>query len=181
MALYVDGTRVANNSVTANQSYRGVWHVGGDQLTNWPSRPTSNFFGGHIDEPAVYGRALSASRVAVHYRVVRPSGTQTATRPGSPGIKTASSGSRGGKSTAVARWAAPTRNGGAAITKYRVRARRLNDANHFVGTYTSGYLSSSARSLTMRLPKGRYRFSVMAWNRVGASAWSGNSNIVRAR
>ncbi len=33
----------------------------------------------------------------------------------------------------------------------------------------------------MRLPKARYVFSVMAWNRAGASAWSRNSGIVRAR
>ena len=172
MALYVDGTRVASNSVTQAQTYRGVWHVGGDNLNSWPSAPSSRFFAGLIDEVAVYGTDLSANRVAEHYRAGRTVNVTQATRPSAPVIKTASSGIRGGKSTAVARWAAPTRTGGAAITKYRVRALRLNASNRVVRTYTSAYLGSSRRSLNMPLPRARYRFSVMTWNRVGASAWS---------
>ena len=81
----------------------------------------------------------------------------------------------------MARWAVPSSNGGAAITDYRVLAQRLNRANRVVRSYGSRYLSASARALTMRLPKGRYVFKVMAWNRVGASSWSRASNIVRAR
>jgi fibronectin type 3 domain-containing protein len=68
MALYVDGVRVAQNSNTIAQAYYGVWHVGGDNLSGWPSRPTSNFFAGTIDETAVYPAALSAGAVADHYQ-----------------------------------------------------------------------------------------------------------------
>ncbi|MFK4835410.1 DNRLRE domain-containing protein [Microbacterium sp. ZW T2_14] len=67
MALYVDGVRVAQNSNAVAQSYYGVWHVGGDNLSGWPNRPTSNFFAGTIDETAVYSSALSAGDVADHY------------------------------------------------------------------------------------------------------------------
>ena len=106
---------------------------------------------------------------------------QPATRPSAPVIRVASSGARRGPVTAVARWSAPTRTGGASITKYRVRALRLNRKNQVVRAYGSSYLGASTRALTMRLPKARYVFSVMAWNRVGASTWSRSSGIVRAR
>ncbi|MEU1126631.1 LamG domain-containing protein [Streptomyces sp. NPDC005899] len=68
MALYVDGQlRTANFLYTGNENYPGYWRVGGDSLTNWPNRPTSNFFAGQIDETAVYPTALSASQVSAHY------------------------------------------------------------------------------------------------------------------
>lgn len=69
MALYVDGQlRASNTRYTKNESYTGHWRVGGgDNLAGWPSRPTSNFFAGQIDETAVYPTALSASRISAHY------------------------------------------------------------------------------------------------------------------
>lgn len=68
MALYVDGQlRASNFLYTGNENYPGYWRVGGDNLANWPSRPTSNFFAGQIDETAVYPTALSASQVSAHY------------------------------------------------------------------------------------------------------------------
>ncbi len=67
MRLYVDGKRVASNSVANQQAYWGIWRIGGDNLSGWPSRPSSNFFGGLIDEPAVYPRALTAREVAAQY------------------------------------------------------------------------------------------------------------------
>ncbi|MFE6973324.1 LamG-like jellyroll fold domain-containing protein [Streptomyces sp. NPDC057682] len=68
MALYVDGQLRASNALyTNNQAYAGYWRVGGDNLANWPNRPTSNFFAGQIDETAVYPTALSASQIASHY------------------------------------------------------------------------------------------------------------------
>ena len=82
MALYVDGTRVASNSVTQAQSYRGVWHVGGDNLNSWPSAPTSRYFAGLIDEVAVYNSALSAQQVAAHRN--RAIGLGDNTRPTTP-------------------------------------------------------------------------------------------------
>ncbi len=110
-----------------------------------------------------------------------PASSQTVTRPSAPVIRVASSGARRGAVTAVARWAAPASTGGAPITKYRVRALRLDRQNRVVRAYGSAYVSAGTRALTMRLPKARYTFSVSAWNRVGASAWSRSSGVVRAR
>ncbi|WP_371790431.1 DNRLRE domain-containing protein [Streptomyces sp. NBC_01471] len=67
MALYVDGHLLNTNSVTTNQNYTGFWHVGGDNLAGWPSKPTSNFFKGQLDETAIYPKALTSTQVAHHY------------------------------------------------------------------------------------------------------------------
>jgi hypothetical protein len=68
MKLYVDGGLVASNaSVTKAQVYRGYWRVGGDQLSNWPTRPTREAISAQLDEIAVYPHALSADRVGAHY------------------------------------------------------------------------------------------------------------------
>ncbi|MFD3653588.1 LamG-like jellyroll fold domain-containing protein [Streptomyces sp. NPDC058620] len=68
MALYVDGQlRASNFLFTGNETSPGYWRVGGDNLGSWPSRPTSNFFAGQLDETAVYPTALSASQVSAHY------------------------------------------------------------------------------------------------------------------
>ena len=50
-----------------------------------------------------------------------------------------------------------------------------------IATYSSAYQGPSVRKVTMTLPKSRYRFVVVAWNRVGASPYSKLSNIVYAR
>jgi Concanavalin A-like lectin/glucanases superfamily len=67
MVLYVDGARVASSPNTAAEAYNGFWRIGGDNLGLWPSRPTSDYFKGTIDEAAVYTTALSASQVAEHF------------------------------------------------------------------------------------------------------------------
>ena len=105
----------------------------------------------------------------------------TVTRPLAPRIGTATPGARGGKSTAVIRWLAPTSNGGAAITKYRVTARRINANGRVVRSYASAYQKPTVRQLAMPLPKARYSFVVVAWNRVGSSPASRVSRIVNAR
>lgn len=66
-ALYVDGVRIARNSQSGNQSYDGVWHVGGDNLKGWPSTPSSYFFNGQIAETAIYEHALSNQSVVKHF------------------------------------------------------------------------------------------------------------------
>ncbi|MCW2849191.1 MAG: hypothetical protein JWR90_3165 [Marmoricola sp.] len=73
MALYVDGARVATNPATGSAAYKGVWHVGGDSLSGFTSRPSQNFFKGLIDETAIYPAALSAARVTAHYTANRGS------------------------------------------------------------------------------------------------------------
>jgi hypothetical protein len=107
--------------------------------------------------------------------------TTTAVRaPSAPRIGLASSGRRGHPITATARWAAPVSNGGAAIVGYRIKALRLSSSGRVVAVVSSRMVSSGAHAKTMRLPKGRYRFRVVAYNRVG-SATSATSRIVRAR
>jgi hypothetical protein len=67
MSLYVDGVRVGQNGTTGAQTYWGVWRVGGDNLSGWPNRPSTDFFGGQIDETAIYGSVLSRQQVLNHY------------------------------------------------------------------------------------------------------------------
>ncbi len=103
------------------------------------------------------------------------------TRPGPPRIGTASPGAKGKQVTATVRWYAPTRTGGAPITKYRVVAKRLDARGRVVRSYASGDRGPTVRKVSVRLPKARYRFVVVAWNRVGASTYSALSNAVAAR
>ncbi|MGW2086740.1 LamG-like jellyroll fold domain-containing protein [Streptomyces sp. NPDC001880] len=68
MALYVDGKLSASTALyTGNEKYDGYWRVGGDNMNGWPSRPTSDFFAGQIDETAVYPTALSSAQISAHY------------------------------------------------------------------------------------------------------------------
>jgi PKD repeat protein len=68
MRLYVDGAQVASRSDTfTGDNVYGWWRVGGDSLSNWPSRPSSDNFTGQIDEPAIYYTALSPAQVANHH------------------------------------------------------------------------------------------------------------------
>jgi fibronectin type 3 domain-containing protein len=109
------------------------------------------------------------------------SATAPPTVPGAPTIGTAASGAAGGAITATARWTAPTRNGGSAITGYVVRWQRLSATNTVKasGTVTA---PAGATSLSPTLPvAGRYRFAVRARNAVGVGAFSANSNIVTAQ
>ncbi|KQO97535.1 LamG-like jellyroll fold domain-containing protein [Leifsonia sp. Leaf264] len=69
MQLFLDGVKVGSNGVTGNQAYKGVWHVGGDNLNGWPSQPTSPYFRGDIDETAIYPGPLAAKAVANHYKL----------------------------------------------------------------------------------------------------------------
>ncbi|MET4099767.1 PKD repeat protein [Agrococcus sp. UYP10] len=68
IALYVDGTRVAQDTtVTTARAYGGYWRIGGDTLSSWPNAPSSSHFRGAMDEIAVYGSALTSSQVSTHH------------------------------------------------------------------------------------------------------------------
>lgn len=71
MALYVDGQSKATGSVTGSQAIEGFWHVGGDNTSGWPSRPTSNFFAGQIDETAVYPKVLTQAQAKNHFDLAK--------------------------------------------------------------------------------------------------------------
>lgn len=110
-----------------------------------------------------------------------PSTTTVVRAPSAPRIGKAAPGRRGGKVTARARWEAPTSTGGASIVGYRVKALKLSSSGRVLRVITSSLVPSSARTKQMRLAKGRYRFRVIAYNRVGASPVSTVSRIVTAR
>lgn len=80
-ALYVDGKRVAATSaVTVTKPYSGYWHVGGDSIGSYPSRPSSDFFTGSIDEVATYNAALTNAQIDDHW----VSSGRSTTLPASP-------------------------------------------------------------------------------------------------
>jgi len=67
MKLYVDGVLVGSGPLSAATANTGYWRVGGDSLSGWASRPSSDYFGGALDEVAFYPRALKANEVQDHY------------------------------------------------------------------------------------------------------------------
>ena len=67
MKLYVDGQLVDSRGDVVAQTYTAYWRIGGDNLANWPNRPSRDYFTGQLDEFAVYNRVLTASEVSEHY------------------------------------------------------------------------------------------------------------------
>ncbi|MBS1836901.1 MAG: PKD domain-containing protein [Actinobacteria bacterium] len=68
MVLFVDGKQVASRADTTDGvPFYGQFRVGADTLSGWPSRPTSSYLSGQIDEAALYGVALTPQQVANHY------------------------------------------------------------------------------------------------------------------
>ena len=103
------------------------------------------------------------------------------TTPGAPVIGVASSGVAGGSVNATARWTPPASSGGAAIRGYVVTALRLSATGAVLRQTTSALQSAGARSITMTLPSGSYRFVVQARNVMGLGATSARSGLVAAR
>lgn len=70
MKLYVDGSLVAQRADVwfPRTGYAGYWRVGYDNLASWPSRPSSYYFRGSIDDVSIYHRPLTAADVTNHYR-----------------------------------------------------------------------------------------------------------------
>lgn len=82
MAIYIDGALVASNSTKTNQTFKGYWHVGGDNLASWagtaPYVTTSYAFQGTLDETAIYHSALSPARISAHYAAADQTGVEVA-------------------------------------------------------------------------------------------------------
>ena len=103
-----------------------------------------------------------------------------ATVPGAARIGTAIPGPLGGALTAAVSWLPPLNNGGSAITGYRVRALRMSTRGAVLATTVSAVQPATARSLSMTLPAGRYRFTVQAINAIGDGPQSARSNLTPA-
>ena len=69
MVLYVDGAQVATNTNVGrwDEPIYGYWRLGGDNLSGWPSAPSSNYFAGTLDDVAIYPTAVSLGTVQNHY------------------------------------------------------------------------------------------------------------------
>jgi Ca2+-binding RTX toxin-like protein len=102
--------------------------------------------------------------------IVRPSAP-----PGQPRIGTASAGG----SKATAHWRKPLSNGGAPIEGYVVTALRIGKNGGVASRVESRLLTPDSRSKVLRLPRGTYRFVVVARNVSGDSRPSERSNRVR--
>ena len=101
------------------------------------------------------------------------------TRPGAPRIGNATSGARGGAVTATARWSAAP-SGGSPVTAYTVGALRISSTGQVVRR-TRFAAAALARAKVVRLPVGRYRFTVAAVNLLGTGRVSARSVLVTAR
>ena len=95
--------------------------------------------------------------------------------PGQPVIGTASAGNH----SATVRWHRPASNGGAPLTGYVVTALRIGGNGAVVSQNESRLLAPDSRSTVLRLPRGTYRFIVVARNASGDSRPSARSNRVR--
>ena len=69
--IYVDGVQAATSTATATATYTGFFRVGYDNLTGWPSAPTSSFLNGTLDEVAAYSTTLTATDASNHYNAGR--------------------------------------------------------------------------------------------------------------
>ncbi|WP_241992067.1 LamG-like jellyroll fold domain-containing protein [Cryobacterium lyxosi] len=68
MSLLIDGKKVAQRaSITSGQDYQGFWRVGGDNVTGWPSQPTSAFIAADIAQVAVYSAPLTQKQIVAHF------------------------------------------------------------------------------------------------------------------
>jgi hypothetical protein len=109
-----------------------------------------------------------------------PKSVTVIVKPSAPRIGSASSGAKHGAKTATARWLAPTTTGGAVITGYRVVAYKIVKGR-VARTFTSKFLSASTRKYNYRLGAGRFKFRVVAYNKIGGSPSSAYSKVVTSR
>ena len=163
-----------------------VQRSGGSSQALGPSASSTTFSG--LTPGATYSFYVSAVNVVGTGSPASTNATMpvpatvpsAATAPSSPLIGVATSGRKGARATATARWSPPTSTGGAALTAYQVVAHRIGPGG-VVSTLTSAELGPGRTRLKWVLPRGRYRFAVRAANSAGWGELSARSAIVRAR
>ena len=164
-----------------------VQRSGGSAQPLGPSATSTTFSG--LTPGATYTFSVSAVNAVGTGAAASTSATMpvpatvpsAVTAPSSPLIGVATSGRKGARATATARWSPPTSTGGAALTAYQVVAHRIGPGGVVVSTLTSAVLGPGRTRLKWVLPKGRYRFAVRAANSAGWGELSARSAIVRAR
>ncbi|QQR52234.1 LamG domain-containing protein [bacterium] len=68
LLLNVDGVRQGTNlGITTAANYTGYWRAGYDNLSGWPSAPTSSYLAATIDEARVYNRQLTDQEINNDY------------------------------------------------------------------------------------------------------------------
>ena len=73
--LFVDGVRVAARSeYFLATRFNGYWRLGGDSLATWPEAPSSGYYTGDLDDPAVYNVALTSAQILAHYNLGKGGG-----------------------------------------------------------------------------------------------------------
>lgn len=186
---------VTRSGTTATLTYTAPANPGKATLTSWfvnrtgpGSTPADKTVTTNSTTMAGLLAGTQTFTVRPNYAADDTAGVQTSdpksivvtTKPSAPRIGTAVSGKAGGTRTATAKWAAPLSNGGVAITSYRVVAYKFV-SGRVTRTYVSKTLVGSARSFVFALPRGSFKFRIIAYNSVGASPSSAYSKLVSAR
>jgi hypothetical protein len=176
-------TAPVDNGGTPITGYKvQVLTAAGAPVGNPLSSPTTSLVVDGLTNRRTYRFDIWAVNVKGDGAAVRSGAVTPANLPGAPRIKTPSKGLSGGAITVTARWDEPRRDGGSAITGYRVVALRVTgDGWRQVQQRLSSRVGPRERSLRMVVPDGIYRFNVRAFNAIGGSKWSGRSQVVEAR
>jgi hypothetical protein len=159
-------------------------------FSTWRVTIGSQPFNGPASSPGAnisnFGNGTYTARFQLFGTADLPSTIPTTTRTfkvgaSGPRIGAAVSGKKRGPKTAAIRWAPPASLGGYPITGYRAVAYKLNSKGKVVKSYASGKLRASARTYSGKLPAGRYRFRVAAYNALGVTAYSAYSKVATSR
>jgi hypothetical protein len=70
--MYVDGGVVASSTFSKAENGTLYFRVGSDNVSSWPSQPSSQGLAGTFDEAAFYATELLPAQVAAHYDLGRP-------------------------------------------------------------------------------------------------------------
>lgn len=129
--LYVDGQLVASSNVTGAENGEGKWRVGGGNIGGWPGQPSSFYFGGALDEFAIYPTALDATTIGAHYALGIDDDT-------APSVPTALSGTAQADGVHLGWTASTDSNGVASYSIYRgTTSDFVVGESNLVGTSTT--------------------------------------------